>query len=190
MLILLLFLPTTFGGVCYQCASELALINWSRYGLPYASCTMWCSLYDYKHNRHWRKVRWKSYREFPLKSLKEKESTYARSCMRPSLRKHTRRDFTVRIPGVVRDCQTYFRSPKSLPEGTTQLCRHSERTTLRNQRINMTFCYCQGSLCNGKGSTHLRRAPHRRQPSRRDPSLASQSYSIEFLLAFIVWALS
>ncbi|KAK6755278.1 hypothetical protein RB195_013946 [Necator americanus] len=172
MLILLLFLPTTFGGVCYQCASELALINWSRYGLPYAYGDAMIAddacLDDELVSGH-----------VPCGA----------PCMTINITAIGGK-YDGKVIGVVRDCQTYFRSPKSLPEGTTQLCRHSERTTLRNQRINMTFCYCQGSLCNGKGSTHLRRAPHRRQPSRRDPSLASQSYSIEFLLAFIVWALS
>ncbi|VDL67135.1 unnamed protein product [Nippostrongylus brasiliensis] len=39
-----------------------------------------------------------------------------------------------KVIGVVRDCQTYFRHPKTLPEGKDRICRHSERETVRNQR--------------------------------------------------------
>uniref|UniRef100_A0A158P6A4 LCCL domain-containing protein n=1 Tax=Angiostrongylus cantonensis TaxID=6313 RepID=A0A158P6A4_ANGCA len=41
-----------------------------------------------------------------------------------------------RVVGIVRDCQTYFHNPKSLPEGTTRMCRHSERETTRSQRYD------------------------------------------------------
>ncbi|VDM62789.1 unnamed protein product [Angiostrongylus costaricensis] len=44
-----------------------------------------------------------------------------------------------RVVGIVRDCQTYFHNPKSLPEGTTRMCRHSERETTRSQRMPPYF---------------------------------------------------
>ncbi|EYB91824.1 hypothetical protein Y032_0201g1722 [Ancylostoma ceylanicum] len=172
MLILFLFLPTAFAAMCYQCASELALINWSRYGLPHA------------------------YGDSMIADdacLDDERLTGHVPCSAPCMTinitavggKHDGK-----VIGVIRDCQTYFRSPKSLPEGTTRMCRHSERVTLRNQRINMTFCYCHGAFCNGSGSAHLRRTALRRQPAARDPSLANQHYSMWFSLVFIAWAMS
>ncbi|KHJ92725.1 hypothetical protein OESDEN_07381 [Oesophagostomum dentatum] len=155
LIVVLLSIPATFAALCYQCASELALINWSRYGLPHA------------------------YGDSMMADdscLDEERLTGHIPCSTPCMTinitaiggKHDGK-----VLGVVRDCQRYFRNPKTLPEGSTQVCRSSERVTLRNQRINMTFCYCQGALCNGKPSAYSRRSSLRIHLARRDPSLAS-----------------
>uniref|UniRef100_A0A1I7WAS9 Secreted protein n=1 Tax=Heterorhabditis bacteriophora TaxID=37862 RepID=A0A1I7WAS9_HETBA len=34
MLSFILFLPHLYASMCYQCASERAIMNWSRYRLP------------------------------------------------------------------------------------------------------------------------------------------------------------
>ncbi|CAJ0589891.1 unnamed protein product [Cylicocyclus nassatus] len=168
MLIFLLFIPATCAVLCYQCASELALINWSRYGLPHAygdsmiaddSC-----LDDERITGH-----------IPCSA----------PCMTINITavggKHDGK-----VLGVVRDCQRYFRSPKSLPEGSLRLCRSSERVTLRDQRINMTFCYCQGSLCNGKATTFTRRSSSRSLQSGNDPLSASLQFSIFSMVVILL----
>ncbi|KAK6043672.1 hypothetical protein COOONC_18823 [Cooperia oncophora] len=170
LLIFVFFLPAASPGMCYQCASELALINWSRYGLPRTEGDSMMAddacLND----------------EIPLGHV-----PCNAPCMTINITavggKHDGK-----VIGIVRDCQTYFRSPKKLPEGKDILCRHSVRDTVRNHRINVTFCYCQGQLCNGKSpQVQLRRLAQRRYPRLPDFSEIGRKLSLGLFVLTVVW---
>uniref|UniRef100_A0A7I4YWG9 Protein quiver n=1 Tax=Haemonchus contortus TaxID=6289 RepID=A0A7I4YWG9_HAECO len=166
-----LFLPAASPAMCYQCASELALINWSRYGLPPMQGDSMMAddacLDDSSLSGH-----------VPCSA----------PCMTINITavggKHDGR-----VIGIVRDCQTYFRSPKALPEGTDRICRHSVRDTVRNHRINVTFCYCNGHLCNGMApQVQLRRLAQRRHPRLPNASMPCRALSLKLAMV-AVWLL-
>ncbi|VDP19781.1 unnamed protein product [Heligmosomoides polygyrus] len=170
LLIFYLFLPRLSAAMCYQCASELALVNWSRYGLPRSQGDSMMAddacLDDSRVSAH-----------VPCSA----------PCMTINITavggKHDGK-----VLGIVRDCQTYFRNPKTLPEGTDRLCRHSERVTVRNQRINVTFCYCRGHLCNGNAPlAQLRRMAQRRYPRLPDAAMPRLPVSLSIVVALIGW---
>ncbi|KJH41084.1 hypothetical protein DICVIV_12948 [Dictyocaulus viviparus] len=164
MLLFMLLLPITSSRMCYQCASELALINWSRYGLPHQRGDSMMADDTCLDDAH----------------LQGHLACNA-PCMTINITaiggKHDGRVIASMFFGIVRDCQTYFRSPKLLPEGTTSMCRHSVRETKRSQRVNVTFCYCQKNLCNGDYSlTNLRRAAERIHPSTNSAFLINRNF--------------
>ncbi|KAK5969896.1 hypothetical protein GCK32_012444 [Trichostrongylus colubriformis] len=170
LLIFGLFLPAASPSMCYQCTSELALINWSRYGLPPTHGDSMMA---------------------DDACLDESSPLGHVPCSAPCMTinitavggKHNGK-----VIGVVRDCQTYFRNPKSLPEGTDRICRHSVRDTVRNHRINVTFCYCKGYLCNGKTEqVQLRRLAQRRYPRLPDDSRTSRPIPLGFAMLAISW---
>ncbi|KAJ1361259.1 hypothetical protein KIN20_020473 [Parelaphostrongylus tenuis] len=169
ILIFLVFLDSVLARLCYQCASELALINWSRYGLPrLLDDSMMANdacLDDDRLSSH-----------VPCNA----------PCMTINVTAIGGKN-DGRVVGIVRDCQTYFVSPKSLPEGTTHMCRSSVREMARSQRINVTFCYCEGNLCNGNRSPkHPRRAVQRIHPGSSDASSVNWSFST--YLALLVFS--
>ncbi|CAD6186824.1 unnamed protein product [Caenorhabditis auriculariae] len=137
-------LPSTSEAFsCHKCASERAVMNWSRYGLPMQqgdsmegddSCLHEEKLQDGVH----------------CPGL----------CMTVNVTAASGPHIGKSI-GIVRDCQPPVAKKKhDLKEGQNETCVTHQRTVRSNYVVNVTYCYCAGEYCNGGSSSPTQDGTH------------------------------